>query len=164
MARKRILSPEFFSSAPVNRLTIPAMVTFAGLWCYFDDYGRGEDDAALIKAAVWPRRRAQTEREVAANLDAIEAEGLICRYQIGNVPLIHSPSWGEHQKISHRTPSRLPPCPSHEPQEHAAYLRQRGDGRDRFRKVSGITPEAFPSTSGPAPPLARVPRATRGGT
>ena len=41
MARKRMLSPEFFTSGPVAELPISAVVTFAGLWCYFDDYGRG---------------------------------------------------------------------------------------------------------------------------
>jgi hypothetical protein len=140
MARKRMLSPEFFSSAPVNRLPIPAMITFAGVWCYLDDFGRGEDDAALIKAAVWPRRRSQTEQRVGQDLAAIEAENLICRYEVGGVALIHSPSWDEHQKISHKTPSKLPPCPEHEPDDYAAYLRQRGDGRDRFRKDSGTSP------------------------
>ena len=105
MARKRMLSPEFFSSAPVNRLPIPAMITFAGLWCYLDDYGRGEDDAALVKAVVWPRRRSQTEAKVAADLDAIEGERLTCRYEASGERLIHIPSWDEHQKISHKTPS-----------------------------------------------------------
>lgn len=54
MARKRMLSPEFFISAPVNRLSYTAMITFAGLWCYFDDFGRGEDDAALVMARRMP--------------------------------------------------------------------------------------------------------------
>ena len=79
MARKRMLSPVFFTSAPVNNLTYTAMITFAGLWCYFDDYGRGEDHAALVKAAVWPRRRQMTERKVAADLNLIAAEQLTCR-------------------------------------------------------------------------------------
>jgi len=173
MARKRMLSPEFFVSAPVNRLPFTAMITFAGLWCYFDDFGRGEDEAALIKAAVWPRRRSHTEAKVAADLDLIVAEGLICRYAIGaedghgpvTLPsrdtgsgvihsqemaktssrdhatrLIHSPSWSEHQKISHRTPSKLAPCPIHESEEHAFYLRQRA----RF-------PETLPSGARPPP-------------
>jgi hypothetical protein len=163
MARKRMLSPEFFSSAPVSRLPIPAMITFAGLWCYLDDYGRGEDDPALVKAAVWPRRKVQTEAKVAADLDAIAAQELICRYTEGGSALIHSPSWNEHQKISHKTPSRLPPCPAHEPDEYSAYLRQRGDGRDRFRNASGNAPESSANNSARPPPLARVPRATRGG-
>lgn len=161
MARKRMLSPDFFASGPVNRLPIPAMITFAGLWCYFDDFGRGEDDAALVKAAVWPRRKAQTEAKVAADLAAIAEERLICRYEVGGVALIHSPSWGEHQKISHPSPSKLPPCPEHEPDDYAAYLRLRGDGRDRFRKDSGTPPVSLVPGSGRPPPLARVSRVLR---
>ena len=161
MARKRMLSPEFFSSAPVNRLPIPAAMTFAGVWCYLDDFGRGEDDAALIKAAVWPRRSTQTVQRTGKDLDLIAAENLICRYEVGGTALIHSPSWKEHQKISHPTPSKLPPCPEHEPDEYAAYLRQRGDGRDRFRNDSGGSPVSLVNSSGRPPPLARVPRATR---
>src|SRR5262245_11670581 len=101
MARKRMLSPEFFTSGPVNNLPVTAMVTFAGLWCYFDDAGRGEDDAALVKSVVWPRRRSQSEARVASDLAAIAAQNLICRYEVGSVRLIHSPSWQEHQKVSH---------------------------------------------------------------
>lgn len=156
MARKRMLSPEFFSSAPVNRLPFTAMITFAGLWCYFDDYGRGEDEAALIKAAVWPRRRAQTEQKVTQDLAAIEAEDLICRYQADGLPLIHSTSWDEHQKISHKTPSKLPPCPVHEPDDHAAYVRLHPPKLHAIRNGSGTAPESLGSGSRPPPPLARV--------
>ena len=167
MARKRMLSPEFFTSAPVNRLPVTAMVTFAGLWCYLDDYGRGEDDTALIKAAIWPRRRSQSEQKVAADLNAIEAEGLICRYshtlprlssrEFSTVKnwqsdqsvtdirrLLHIPTWAEHQKISHPTPSKYPPCPKHESTENAAYQQKQG-------RNSGNTPELLARSSGRPP-------------
>lgn len=147
-----MLSPEFFTSGPVNNLPIAAMVTFAGLWTYFDDYGRGEDDPALVKAVVWPRRRTQTVARVAADLDEIASQELICRYQVAGVRLIHSPSWPEHQRISHPTASKLPPCKIHEPDQWAIYLRQRGDGRDRFRNHSGAIPEELGSGSGRSPP------------
>jgi hypothetical protein len=155
MARKRVIAPEFFSSAPVNKLPVSAMITFAGLWCYFDDFGRGEDDAALVKAVVWPRRRSQTERLVAQDLDAITKEGLVCRYEVGGTALIHSPSWSEHQKISHKTASKLPPCPHHEPDAYDDYLQQHGDGRDRFRNRSGVVLEHGRNGSG-VTPLSRV--------
>jgi len=161
MARKRMLSPEFFSSAPVNELPIPAMVTFAGLWCYFDDFGRGEDDAALVKAAVWPRRRSQTVLKTGNDIDLLVSNKLLCRYEVGGVSLIHSVSWQEHQRISHPTPSKLPPCPEHEPDDYAAYLRLRGDGRDRFRKDSGTAPVSLVPGSGRPPPLARMSRVLR---
>jgi len=147
MARKRMLSPEFFSSGPVSRLPISAMVTFAGLWTYFDDYGRGEDDADLIKAAVWPRRSSMPPKKVRADLDAIAAEHLVCRYEVAGVKLLHSPSWSEHQKISHRTASKLPPCSIHEPGMYSFFLHESGDGLDRFRNGSGKPPERLASPS-----------------
>ena len=148
MARKRMLSPEFFTSGPVSRLPVTAIITFAGLWCYFDDYGRGEDNADLVKAAVWPRRITHTTRKVTADLDAIAAEGLVCRYQSAGVAIIHSPSWNQHQKISHRTASKLPPCPVHEPGLYEFFLTESGDGLDRFRNGSGTAPEPIGKHSG----------------
>lgn len=148
MARKRMLSPEFFTSGPVSSLPVTAMVTFAGLWCYFDDYGRGEDNADLIKAAVWPRRSSHPAKKVAADLDSIAAAGLICRYTSAHVRLLHSPSWNEHQKISHRTDSKLPPCPVHEPALYGFFLSESGDGLDRFRNGSGKAPEPVGKHSG----------------
>jgi hypothetical protein len=136
-----MISPEFFSSGPVSELPVTAMLTFAGLWCYFDDYGRGEDDAGLVKAAVWPRRRAHMEAKVAADLDVIASKRLICRYEVGGVRLIHSPSWKEHQAISHPTRSRLPPCQGHELALYKKFLEETGDGLDRFRNGSGTLPE-----------------------
>ena len=146
-----MLAPEFFSSGPVSRLPVTAMLTFAGLWCYFDDYGRGEDDAALVKAAVWPRRRAHTELKVAADIDSITSEGLICRYVVAGVRFIHSTSWAEHQKISHPTKSRLPPCPVHEQGLYKFFLEESGDGLDRFRNGSGTAPERLANFSGAIP-------------
>jgi hypothetical protein len=151
-----MLSPEFFSSAPVNRLPFTAMITFAGMWCYLDDFGRGEDDTALVKAAVWPRRRSQTESKVAADLDLIVAEDLLCRYaapvihsqELVKIPsrdhaerLIHSPSWREHQKISHPTPSKFAPCPIHEIEAHTIYVRERGGFPESLTSGSRPPPE-----------------------
>src|SRR5262249_54740537 len=109
-----------------------------------------------VKSVVWPRRRSQSEARVASDLAAIAAQNLICRYEVGSVRLIHSPSWQEHQKVSHASPSRLPPCPFHEAALYAHFLQERGDGLDRFRKDSGDTPEPLASLSGAAPPRARA--------
>lgn len=141
MARRRMLWPEFFSSRPVNNLSIPAMVTFEGLWVYFDDEGRGEDDPGLVKSAAWPRRRSITEAKVAAHLDEIAAEDLVCRYEVGGANLMHCTSWDEHQKPSHPTPSKLPPCPKHEREAFEEFLNDSDAARERFRSRSGGDPE-----------------------
>lgn len=143
MARKRMLSPEFFTSTTVNALPIPTMVTFAGLWCYADDYGRGEDDAVLIRATVWPRRRSYSEKKVDADLGRLADVGLICRYNIAGYALLHMPTWHEHQQISHKGKEKLPPCSDHEPGLFEMFLRDSGGPLDKFRRVSGNPPETF---------------------
>jgi hypothetical protein len=161
-----MLSPEFFTSATVNLLPVTAMVTFAGLWCYADDFGRCEDDVTMVKATIWPRRRGHSETKVARDLDEIEGVGLICRYVVAEVPLMHLISWHEHQKISHRAPSKLPPCRDHEPGMWEEFLRDSGGPLDKFRSVSGVAPERLQSevvqgksiegsSSGDGPKLAR---------
>lgn len=166
MARKRMIHRDFFTSATLARLDIRTMLTFAGLWVYVDDAGRGEDDAAFIASAIWPRRPTVTPDDVAADLDALEHTGTLCRYTVGAVPLFHIPSWHEHQTISHPTPSKLPPCPHCEPGLFNAWWRDDDTRTDRFRRAekairaaktagsdgvrngSGEVPEDFAKNSG----------------
>ena len=142
MAQKRMLSKSFFSSHTIAALPLSARYTFTGLWCYCDDQGRAEDDVLLIKAAVWPLDRGYTEGKIAKDLLAIEAAGLICRYQVNGFPLLHCPSWHEHQKLSHPATPRLPPCDLHECE--AAALFNAGQFENisaKFRRASGGLPE-----------------------
>lgn len=135
MARKRMIHPDFFTSASLARLDIRTMVTFAGLWIYCDDYGRGEDDPAFITAAVWPRRPDVTAEDVAEDLAALEQSGKVCRYTVGNVPFIHIPSWREHQTVSHPTPSKFPPCPRCESAVFTEWWRDDDTRTDRYRRT-----------------------------
>ena len=82
-----MISPEFFTSHAINSLRIDTAMTFAGLWCYADDYGRGEDDVDLIKATVWPRRREQSIKRVQDHLDTLTDKGLVCRYEVNGYRL-----------------------------------------------------------------------------
>jgi hypothetical protein len=143
VARKRMIHPSFFLSQTMNDVPVTTMVTFAGIWCWADDFGRGEDDAALVKAAVWARRKAMTEAKVAAAIDELVYDGALCRYIVGGVPLLHVTHWNEHQKVSHPTPSKLPPCPIHEPDAHEAFRSGVGAGMERFRRISRDAPESF---------------------
>jgi len=151
MARKRMLSPSFFTSKPVASLSIPAMVTLAGLWCYLDDYGRGEDDTSMIKAEVWPRRRAVGEREIGKHLAEIEAQRLVCRYQVNSESLLHIPSWGEHQKVSHPQKETVPPCEFHEPEAWSLFTAGELPHLSRFVIDLRTVPERFANVSGRTP-------------
>lgn len=57
MARKRMIHPEFFKSRKVASLSHRARLTWAGLWIYADDYGRGLDDRLM------ERERSSTSQE-----------------------------------------------------------------------------------------------------
>lgn len=146
MARKRMMHPAFFTSAAMNDLPITAMVTFAGIWCWADDYGRGEDDPALVKAAVWPRRRSMSEKKVAADLDGLADQGVLCRYEVAGHGLIHVVNWREHQTVQHPTPSKLPPCEAHQPDEWAAFM-ESDDPRTEKYRVSRTSHENLRRTS-----------------
>lgn len=135
MARKRMIHPEFFSSATLAALDFRTMLTFAGLWIYCDDFGRGEDDPSFIAAAVYPRRDSVGGADVEEDLKALAEAGTICRYVVGDVPLLHVTSWHEHQRVSHPTPTKYPPCPNCELSLFRHWL---GDGdvtTDRYRRA-----------------------------
>lgn len=121
MARIRTIKPAIFSSATVCAWPIPVRWTFAGLFTYLDDAGRGRDEPRLLKAEVYPLDDAMTVRRVAEHLDRIEKNGPLCRYQVDGVRYLHITSFGEHQKISKPTPSKLPPCPFHDPDAQGSF-------------------------------------------
>lgn len=111
MARMRTIKPETFISETLARVSVHARWNFAGLWTYADDEGRGRADARLIKAAIWALDDEVTAQEVAAFLDELEAEGLICRYEAGGKRYLHIVNFSEHQKPNRPVPSKLPECP-----------------------------------------------------
>lgn len=136
MARKRMLWPAFFSSKQLAKLSLAAERTFKGIWPFADDRGRIEDDAASIWAEVWISRRKEASIEdVEEHLDAIVANGQLCRYSVGGDSFLHVIAWDEHQSINHPTPSKLPPCPTHQPGEWAMWWRDDDTATDRWRKA-----------------------------
>lgn len=113
MARKRMIHPEFFLSDDVAALSVHARLTFIGLWCYFDDDGRGKDSPAAVRVAVWGMDADITPSRVADWLDEIETVGGLCRYEIDGNRYMHAPTWTTWQSISHPADPRIPPCPVH---------------------------------------------------
>lgn len=108
--RIRSIKPEFYSSQTLARLDRSARFTFVGLWAYVDDNGVGVDDPRLIAAALCPLDDdpVAAREEIAADLDALAAVGVIARYQIDGRQLLFVVSWDEHQKIGHPRKPRFP--------------------------------------------------------
>lgn len=111
MARMRTIKPETFTSETLAAISVHARWTFAGLWTYCDDDGRGRSDPRLIKAAIWPLDDDVTAKDVAVHLDELEAQELICRYQADGKSYLHVVNFAEHQRPNRPLPSKLPACP-----------------------------------------------------
>lgn len=110
MARIRSVKPETFTSETLARCTVHARWTFSGLWCYVDDDGRGKSNTGLVKAAVWPLDDEVTLKDVGQYLDELEAERLICRYEVDGKSYLHVVNFGEHQHPNRPVASKLPAC------------------------------------------------------
>jgi hypothetical protein len=108
--RIRSVKPETFTSETLARCTVRARWTFAGLWCYVDDEGRGKSNNGLVKAAVWPLDDDVTLKDVGQFLDELEGEHLICRYEVDGRGYLHVVNFGEHQHPNRPVDSKLPAC------------------------------------------------------
>lgn len=113
MARIRTIKPSVFSSLTVSSWPIEVRWTFAGLWTYMDDAGRGIDEARLVKAELYPLDDKMTPAKVQRHLDLIHDSGPLCRYSHNGIRYMHVTSWTEHQRINRPTPSKYPACPDH---------------------------------------------------
>jgi hypothetical protein len=109
--RIRTIKPEAFKSESLSSVSVLARWTFAGLWTYCDDEGRGRSDPRLVKAELFPIDDKTTLSNVRAVLDELEQIGAICRYEVANRGYLHCPKWTDHQKVSHPTKSKFPECP-----------------------------------------------------
>lgn len=114
MARIRAIKPALYTSLTVSAWPVPVRWTFVGLFTYLDDKGRGLDETRLIKAELYPLDDTMSPKKVGEHLDQISESGPLCRYEVDGQGYLHITSWREHQRINRPTPSRIPPCPTHE--------------------------------------------------
>lgn len=116
MARIRSIKPDAFKSDSLSRVPRGIRWTFAGLWTYLDDEGRGRDDVRLIKAELYPLDDDVALSMLTDDLKQLEHVECICRYEVDGKAYMHAPNWQDHQRVSHPTPSKLPSCPRHDPE------------------------------------------------
>ena len=123
MARIRQIKPEVRKSETVAAWPREVRLAWVYLWGYLDDHGRGTDNLSLIKAECFPLDADVTERKLerwvslmAEKPDDPEDEAALCRYETKGRRYLHAVKWTQHQKVYHPQPSRIPPCPVHEPE------------------------------------------------
>jgi hypothetical protein len=140
MARIRSIKPELRTSITVSLWPREVRYFFILLWGYLDDYGRGVDDELLIASDCFPRDRDVTPEVVDGWLETISEAGPLCRYEVDGRRFLHAPNWREHQKPSHPTRSKIPPCPEDEPED---FKKWREVNPQRLRNRSRKSREGF---------------------
>jgi hypothetical protein len=109
MARIRSFKPEAPQHRKVGRLSICARWLWFVMVTQADDDGRLVADPGQFRLLAFGYDRAVKDQSVQAWLEEIAATGLLRLYSVAGVQYADFPSWDEHQRISHKTPSKLPP-------------------------------------------------------
>lgn len=100
MARKRMISPDFWADPKIAKLTIAERLLFVGLISNANDYGKLRGQPWIIKGHVFPADSI-TIKQVDRMLEAIRRLGLIERYKINCEEYIKLCNWDKHQKLHH---------------------------------------------------------------
>lgn len=132
MGRIRTIKPEFFRSRSLAKVSLPARLTFQGLWCEADDHGRGIADAHIIKGVIWPLEHDITADHVANHLTELERTGHIRRYTVADDAFYEVVAWEKHQAAAYRRGVAVHPAPPEGPPEqplHDAECKEVQDAR-----------------------------------
>lgn len=108
MARIRTIKPAAFSSESLAAVSVSARWTFAGIWTYVDDEGRGKADPRLIKAHVWPLDDGVLVEDIEGFIDELEKERMVQRYRVDGREYLAVVNWHDHQRINRPTASQIP--------------------------------------------------------
>jgi hypothetical protein len=145
MPRIRSIKPEFFRSKKLAACSPRARLTFIGLWTLADDEGRYEYEPELLKADLWPWEPEVTAKEADACILELESRGRVCLYQHDGKTYLHVVTWSEHQKISHKSESRLPACHREvhggPPEDSGAFRSTPEDSGDDQSDTGGLRPD-----------------------
>jgi hypothetical protein len=107
MARARLIKPGFYKNEQLAECSLLARFIFPGLWMLADRRGRLEDRPKRLKADLLP----YDDADVGALLDELVMQGLLVRYQSGDMRLIQIVSFETHQNCHVREPESAYPAP-----------------------------------------------------
>ena len=102
MGRIRTIKPEFFTSRSMSRVSIPARLTYAGLWTQADDCGRGVADVRILKGAIWPLEDDVQQADIQRHLQELVSTGHLYVYDVGGDLFFEVIGWVKHQASAYR--------------------------------------------------------------
>jgi hypothetical protein len=121
MARIRSVKPSLRTSRVVAQWPMEVRYFWVLLWGYLDDLGRGDDIPKAVAGDCFPLDDAVTPAKVDRWLNLIASSSTgdrnppLCRYIVAGARYLHAVNWKDHQRPNRPSPSRIPPCPLHEP-------------------------------------------------
>lgn len=138
MPRIRTLKPEHRQHRKVGPLDHVTYRLWVGMILEADDEGRLVYDPEALRVLIFGYHPKISRALVEASTNVLEDSGLVRLYraETPNGPQTYAwfPSWRDHQRIDHATPSKLPPPnDSVIPREESERPREfsRGIGKDR---------------------------------
>lgn len=109
MPRIRTVKPEYWGHPKTAKLSRDARLLFLGLLNESDDEGRQLGSSRRIAGLVFPHDEDVTPALVDLWLGELEAVDMVRRYEAADGFYLLIVGFTEHQKVSHPTPSHLPP-------------------------------------------------------
>ena len=107
MANKRLISSDIFTDEFYISLDMLGRNLWIGLIVTADDQGRMQDNAALIRSAVFPADDIQI-KAIAKIVDDFVSRGKLHRYEKGGKKLLQITNWWKHQNPQWPNPSSYP--------------------------------------------------------
>ncbi len=138
MARIRQYKPAFFTDDKVGRLSRDARLFFFGVLSEADDEGRLVDAPKRLAGVIYPFDEDVTPKKVERWINELEAQQMVLRYQHEGGKFLFVRTFKDHQKMSHPTPSTLPPPPPPPGPGQSS-----GAPPEKDRSAAGEPPEDF---------------------
>lgn len=108
MARKRMISPNFWTDEKLGECTICERLLFMGLISNADDDGYGRANPKLIKSVIFPYDTDLRVSDIDKWLSHLGTLSLIVLYKYRDQTYYFVPNFHKHQTINKPTPTILP--------------------------------------------------------
>lgn len=117
MPRKRMISPELWSSEGFGALSTFAKVVYVGLISSADDEGRGRCKPSLLRSTLFPYDERLRTSDIDRALEEIEQHTSTTLYTSDGQRYYCLRNWKKWQKIDKPSRSQIPPPPGEDPRE-----------------------------------------------
>tara|TARA_R100000781_G_scaffold111080_1_gene76919 strand:- start:82 stop:1017 length:936 start_codon:yes stop_codon:yes gene_type:complete len=106
MARKRMISPDFWTDDKMLQLPLPARLMFIGMLNFADDEGLIQNNATSIKVKIFPAEDITIGLIEDYVRTMVGLKLLSLGTNVDGQSLIKITKWHDHQKINHPTPTK----------------------------------------------------------